>query len=157
MHRREGFTLIELILVIVIVGILSTLVIPRFGDLIDNSRVASELSTASSVQSAIDATHGEWITNACTFTWGNEVNSSLLNSYGYPEPETMGDAVNPFKNLLKNAETGEWTRDDSYAPCRYYGPATNDKTRHTNLPNKPEGDDYWEYNSTTGVFKLVEP
>ncbi|MGD9716648.1 MAG: type II secretion system protein [Sulfuricurvum sp.] len=157
MALREGFTLIELILVIVIVGILSTLVIPRFGDLIDNSKIASELSTASSVQSAIDATHGEWITNGCMFTWGNEQNSSLLNSYGYPEAEAMGDAVNPFKNLLKNAENGEWVRNDAFSPPRYYGPATGNKTEHTGIPNKPDGDDYWEYNSTTGVFKLIEP
>lgn len=156
MKSREGFTLIELILVIVIIGILSTLVIPKFSDLIDNSKIASELSTASSVQSAIDATHGEWITNSCDFTWGNEQNSSLLNSYGYPDPDVIGDAANPFKNILKNADNGDWTRDDSFTPPRYYGPATNNKTKDCNLSNKPDGNDYWEYNATTGVFKLIE-
>jgi len=119
MKLREGFTLIELILVIVIIGILSTVAIPRFSNLIDNSKIASELSTAASVQSAVDATHGEWITNNCPFIWGNEQNSSLLNAEGYPDAAVMGDAANPFKYILKNADNGDWVRNDAFSPPRY--------------------------------------
>lgn len=157
MKLREGFTLLELILVIVIIGVLSTVAIPKFGNLIDNSKISSELSTASSVQSAIDATHGEWIVNSCEFRWGNDQNSSLLNTNGYPDADDMGESANPFKNLLKNSDNGDWLRNDSYTPSRYYGPATNHKTKNRNIPHKPEGDDYWEYNSTAGTFKLIEP
>lgn len=157
MKRRDGFTLLELILVILIIGILSTAAIPQFGHLIDNSKIASELSTAASVQSAVDATHGEWIVNPCEFRWGNDQNSSVLNEHGYPEIEALGDPQNPFKNLLKNTDNGDWFRNDSYTPPRFYGPATNHKTKDRNLPHKPEGDDYWEYNATLGVLKLIEP
>jgi prepilin-type N-terminal cleavage/methylation domain-containing protein len=156
----KGFTLIELIFVIVIIGVLTSVAIPQFKNLTDNAKISSELATASSVQSAIDATHGDWITSTCDFTWGNEQNSSLLNTSGYPDASTMGTDTSPFKNLLKNADNGDWSRDDAFTPPRYYGPATRTDgkgAKDRNLAHKPEGNDYWEYNATAGTFKLVEP
>lgn len=158
--QSSGFTLIELIFVIVIIGVLSAVAIPQFKNLTDNAKISSELATASSVQSAIDATHGDWITNTCSFTWGNEQNSTLLNATGYPDAAVMGDSTNPFKNILKNSDNGDWSRNDGFSLPRYYGPATrtNGKgAKDRNLAHKPEGNDYWEYNATAGTFKLIEP
>lgn len=158
--HSNGFTLIELIFVIVIIGVLTAVAIPKFKNLTDNSKSASELATASSVQSAIEATHGDWITNTCEFTWGNEQNSSLLNTKGYPDASAMGDTANPFKNILKNADNGDWSRNDGFTPPRYYGPATRidgKGAKDRNIAHKPEGNDYWEYNATGGTFKLIEP
>ncbi|MDP1785424.1 MAG: type II secretion system protein [Sulfuricurvum sp.] len=160
---RPAFTLIELIFVIVIIGVLSAVAMPKFKNLIDNSQIASELATASSVQSAIDAVHGEWITNTCAFEWGNGQNtntaSAEFNASGYPTAAEMGDTLNPFNKLLKNTENGDWKRVDMGGTIlpRYYGPATNSGAKDRNLPHKPEGNDYWEYNATLGTFKLIEP
>ena len=158
--HSNGFTLIELIFVIVIIGVITAVAIPKFKNLTDNSKSASELATASSVQSAIEATHSDWITNTCEFTWGNEQNSSLLNATGYPPASAMGDTANPFKNILKNADNGDWSRNDNFALPRYYGPATRidgKGAKDRNIAHKPEGNDYWEYNSSSGTFKLIEP
>lgn len=134
--------------------------IPKFQNLTDNAKISSELATVSSVQSAIEATHGDWITNTCEFTWGNEQNSSLLNSSGYPSASAMGSTTNPFSNLLKNTDNGDWSRNDSFTPPRYYGPATQTDgkgTKDRTIAHKPEGNDYWEYNATSGTFTLIEP
>lgn len=154
---HSAFTLVELIFVIVIIGILSVIAIPNFDNLVDNSKITSELATASSVQNALDAIHGEWITNACAFDWGNEQNTTInpLNLNGYPN--SLGtDNARPLNFILKNSENGDWVKGvDGF----YRGPATrtdNKGTKNRNIANKPEGNDYWEYNATTGTFKLID-
>lgn len=79
---HTGFTLVELIFIIVIIGVLSAVAIPKFKSLTDNAKISSELATASSVQSALDAVHGEWITNTCDFNWGNGQNTAT-NPFEY--------------------------------------------------------------------------
>ncbi|MBN2871031.1 MAG: hypothetical protein JXK04_08780, partial [Campylobacterales bacterium] len=95
-------------------------------------------------------------TNTCDFDWGNSQNTATepLNGEGYPS--TLNEGNDPFGKLFKNP-TKEWTSYPCGASTCYKGPATNGGAKDRNLPGKPEGDDYWEYNATSGTFKLIEP
>lgn len=50
MHRRRGFTIIELIVVIAIVGVLAAILVPTFMNVVTKARVLSVNKTAASIQ-----------------------------------------------------------------------------------------------------------
>jgi len=126
--------------------------LPRLGGVTDNSKIASELSTAASVQSAIDACHGEWIINEGTFTCGASIDSSTLNAQGYPATDTLGTASNPLNAILKSGNNIGWTKSGT----KYYGPATDPSKGAKNKAGKPGKGDWWEYDAANGLFELKE-
>lgn len=155
---RSAFTLVELIFVIVIIGVLTAVAIPKFKNLTDNAKISSELATASSVQSALDAIHGEWITNTCTFKWGNGQDTAIagqdLNASGYPN--TLDDGTDIFYRIFKT-KTKDWvliTCPVVSGNVCYRGPASLKGDTNHNVLNKPNKDEWWEYNITAGTFLL---
>jgi len=58
-HRKsKGFTLIELMIVVAIIGILAAIAIPRFANLIDRARQARTQGNLGSVRSAMTIFYG---------------------------------------------------------------------------------------------------
>lgn len=52
MRRRKGFTLIEVLIVIIILGILATLAIPQFGKMTKRARMAEAWAALGAVRTA---------------------------------------------------------------------------------------------------------
>ena len=61
--RQGGFTLIELVVVITILGILAAFAIPRFVSLETRARTASRDALAGSVRSGAALAHALWLAN----------------------------------------------------------------------------------------------
>lgn len=59
LNQQAGFTLIELIMVIVILGILSAFALPRFADLGGEARASSIQAVAGSIRSAANIVHAQ--------------------------------------------------------------------------------------------------
>ena len=59
MKRQAGFTIIELVMVIVILGILSAFALPRFADLGTGAKIASLNGLAGALKSAASIAHAE--------------------------------------------------------------------------------------------------
>jgi prepilin-type N-terminal cleavage/methylation domain-containing protein len=66
--NEEGFTLIELIMVIVILGIISAVAIPKFINLGESAKLASARGVGSAVNATIQAKHSDWLINASTYS-----------------------------------------------------------------------------------------
>lgn len=60
-NKQAGFTLIELIMVIVILGVLSAFALPRFADLGKEARVATLQGVAGSIKAASAIAHSKWL------------------------------------------------------------------------------------------------
>ena len=56
----RGFTLVELIIVVLVIAVLTAIALPRFMDATDQARLNSAQSVTSSFQQSVAQLHGQW-------------------------------------------------------------------------------------------------
>jgi len=76
LRQTQGFTMIELIMVIVILGVLSAFALPRFADLGGSARAAAIEGLAGSMRSAIGITRAKWLAD------GSDAAATTINLDG---------------------------------------------------------------------------
>lgn len=83
--KQAGFTLIELIMVIVILGVLSAFALPRFADLGSDARIASINGLAGAIRSAANIAHAQQLADNDTSNTVELEGVSIDMVNGYPQ------------------------------------------------------------------------
>ena len=83
MKRHSGFTLIELVVVIAILGILAKFALPRFAALSDDAHRSSVEAAGGTLVSSISLVRAQWLANG--------THAAVTNLQGYGEPDNVVD------------------------------------------------------------------
>ena len=84
--KQNGFTLIELVMVIVILGILAAFALPRFADLGGEARQATLEGAKGSVKSAAAIAHSKWLAAGKSSPITMEGSTDIdMSDEGYPQ------------------------------------------------------------------------
>lgn len=94
--QQSGFTLIELIMVIVVLGILAAFALPRFANLSGDARFAAMRGAFGAVRSASAIVHSAALANPAAVTAGKitvEQSVDLVGAYAAPTAAGIGVAA----------------------------------------------------------------
>lgn len=177
--KRSAFTMVELIFVIVIIGVLASIAIPKLSGVSDGAKKTAEIATISAVSTAIETAHGEWSINESEFKWGMGMTYSstnkTLNDVGYPTDlnktvYNINTNNQPFDAILKG-DNSQFKRVKSPVTINnkctfsiFTGPASDStlgvkfdtKATNNDIPSKPDKNDFWIYasevNSTNATY-----
>src|SRR5918992_3081075 len=90
-RRAGGFTMVELIMVIIILGILASVAVPRFLNMNAEALAASRSGVVGGLNSAIQIVHSRWLAQGATGTVTPDGGAAItMNAAGYPN---IGDGL----------------------------------------------------------------
>ena len=137
-HTRKAFTIIELIFVIVIIGILSAIAVPRLSSTVTKAHNTKAATTLASVRSALSTERQKRILRG-TFTPVSDLGEGVY-AFSYFDGNTSASRVlqYPVKNCASNTDKACWDRDSAVSPktFTYRFPETGDasfKLENNNL------------------------
>ena len=107
--RAKGFTLIELVVVITVLGILAAFAVPRFINLQARARASAIESLQGALRSSATLTHSMWMVSGQPPTVPVE-GATITMSNGYPNLGTIDDTLVDIAGFTYDALTGVFVK-----------------------------------------------
>jgi MSHA pilin protein MshA len=114
--KSRGFTLVELVVVITILGILAAFAVPRFLSLDGKAREAAIDGLAGSLRSSAALTHSLWLASGSPATITME-GTTITMANGYPNLATIDDTLADTTGFTFVPATGVFTKDGAPTPA----------------------------------------
>ncbi len=100
--RNRGFSIIELIVAVIIVGILASIAVPIYTNLVQSSRRSEAYATIGGIRSAMDAYYTEYN------TYPHSIQFQYQSNQPYPDGNESGWGAIGMENLSKPSNSGWW-------------------------------------------------
>jgi type IV pilus assembly protein PilE len=110
-----GFTLVEMLIVILVVGILAAIALPAYNESVQKSRRSDAMSSMTSVQQALERWRGSNPAYTTSFSYLNQPSSSQSGYYtlSIASPGEGDDALSTGYILTATANTGTSQANDA--------------------------------------------
>ena len=111
---RGGFSLIELVVVITILGILAAFAVPRFASLEGQARLAATQALAGSVRSGAALAHALWLAQADPASTSVTMEGEAITiAYGYPDASTIDSTLVEYSGfkLTTSGDTAVFAKE----------------------------------------------
>jgi len=151
--NSRGFTLIELVTVIVILGILAIFALPRFGNVTDQAHDASIEGVQGALASAVALVHAQWVANGQPTADPQRDNiigfgrgDIDVSSFGWPTGTSGSN--NPSMDTIRCVEL--W-----YGVLQASAPSVDSSGNPDYLVAAPGGDCVYTYNRDTSASQII--